>query len=74
MLKVWFRELHHRKRKHYGGKDTLANTIYLNISVHRLIHAKYPATIERLLKEINPTELQMKMINQLRFEARMPLL
>jgi len=75
VLLVWdYRELHHRHRRHYGGKDTIENTIYLNIDVHKLVHESCLNKINLLLEKLNLTSKQMRMINQLRYESRMPLL
>lgn len=69
-LKPHHRELHHRLPRQYGGPDTPENTILLDKSVHRLIHATHPEEIQWLLERLKLTEPQLRHVQQLRKEAR----
>ena len=68
------RQMHHRNRRYYGGKDTAENTFVMNNRIHRLVHAKAQQEIGTLLTELNLTHRQLRFVNQLRFESHMPAL
>jgi len=73
-LKAGYRQLHRLLPGYLGGKYIAENTIYVCLPIHRLVHGTHPLQINRLLEEINPTPEQMKVINELRVQAKMPLL
>ena len=73
-LEHGYRQMHHRKRRHYGGPDSAENTILLNKAVHLIVHSNDSVEISRLCEEIRPTEAQFHLINQLRRESHMKVL
>lgn len=56
---------HHIRPRHFGGKDNYQNLILVTGTVHRLIHAKNPNTVDRLTKELNLTSKQQKKLEKL---------
>lgn len=69
-LDIGQRHLHHRKPRHYGGKDTPENLILLNKTVHEMVHVRHVFEFQQLLDSFPLTLAQLKMINQLRYEAQ----
>ena len=57
---------HHKLPKHLGGTDAYANLMLVLEPVHRLIHAKTEATIQKYLNLLDLTEKQLTKVNELR--------
>lgn len=73
-LDIGQRHLHHRKPRYYGGKDTPENLILLNKTVHEMVHARHVFEFQELLDSFPLTPEQLKIVNQLRYEAhRQPI-
>ncbi len=62
------RELHHRLPRSFGGKDIPQNLVMLNRTVHLMVHAE-PKQFYQLFERFPLTTPQMKLLNQLRYEA-----
>lgn len=60
---------HHKLPKHLGGTDAYANLMLVLEPVHRLIHAKTEATIQKYLNLLDLTEKQLTKVNELRILA-----
>lgn len=73
-LEKGYREMHHRDRRYYGGKDTAENTVLVNKGIHRLIHSTDPVEIRRLVEQLSITKEQMFRINGIRREAHMKVI
>lgn len=61
-------EVHHIIPKHLGGTDEYANLIFINSSVHKLIHATTPSTIDKYYNKISKylDKNSIKKLNTLR--------
>ena len=57
--------------KEFGGGDEYNNLIIVSEKVHILIHSSNDRTIKKYLELVNPTEKELKKINQLRQLAKM---
>lgn len=68
------RELYHRLPRYFGDSDIPENLILLNETVHLMVHVWTEFEFYRLLKGFPLTERQFKMVNQLQYEARRPLI
>lgn len=62
---------HHKKPVHFGGTDDYSNLTLIKDDVHRLIHAVKKETIEKYLKMLKLTKLQIKKVNALRKAAEL---
>ncbi|WPS85583.1 reverse transcriptase domain-containing protein (plasmid) [Brevibacillus halotolerans] len=65
-LKIGFMHCHHKIPKVLGGTDAYSNLIFLDMNVHRLIHATDLETINRYRHILNPNNKQLGEINKLR--------
>lgn len=63
------RELHHRLPRKDGGKDTFENLIYLDRTIHHMVHTTSLTDFMRMLYEVQLTMQQLHLLNQLRLEA-----
>lgn len=63
------RHLHHRLPVSKGGSDRVENLVLLTDTVHELIHTQEIADSMQLLATLKLNTLQMRMVNQLRYEA-----
>lgn len=64
------RQLHHRLPRQYGGQDTPENLVYLESTVHRMVHTESFEDFYELSKKVSLTDQQLQLLNQLRLEAR----
>ena len=62
---------HHKTPLSLGGNDSYGNLVLVFDSVHKLIHASKPETIEHFLNIIKPRPKEMKKINSLRAMANL---
>lgn len=64
-------DCHHKLPKEFGGGDEYNNLMIVSDKVHILIHSSNDRTIKKYLELVNPTEKELKKINQLRQLAKM---
>ena len=64
------RELHHRLPRMYGGKDEPEKLVLLETRVHRMVHTDSFNELYALLLQIPMSADQLRLLNQLRVEAR----
>lgn len=57
---------HHKTPKSLGGNDKYENLVLVSESVHKLIHAKDKATVQKYLKILNLNAEQLAKVNALR--------
>ena len=62
----WEMHCHHKLPRHLGGTDEYKNLIYVDSSVHQLIHACRKETIDKLLDKLSLTEEELMKVNNLR--------
>jgi len=62
---------HHSLPKRLGGTDEYQNLALVRKTVHQLIHATLPKTIDRLLKSLNLNDKQIKKLNKFRTTAQL---
>lgn len=61
---------HHKTPVENGGTDEYENLILVLNEVHKLIHATNAETIEKLLKSLNLTAVELEKVNCLRNKAK----
>jgi group II intron reverse transcriptase/maturase len=57
---------HHKTSRNDGGNDKYENLVLVSETVHRLIHATQPQTIQKYLSELNLDKGQVKKLNEFR--------
>ncbi|MBN8202641.1 group II intron reverse transcriptase/maturase [Bacillus sp. NTK034] len=57
---------HHKLPVSLGGTDSFANLVFVHKTVHRLIHAIKPETINKYIKILSLNAAQIRKLNQLR--------
>lgn len=62
---------HHILPKKLGGTDKYQNLVLVSKTVHQLIHATLPETIDRHLKSLNLDDKQIKKLNKFRSKAQL---
>lgn len=62
---------HHKIPRELGGKDEYSNLVLVHENVHRLIHAKTEATMQKYLAKLNLTQKQLNKVNKLREMAKL---
>lgn len=60
---------HHIVPRQHGGNDQYSNLVLVLDSVHRLIHAELPETIERYKKICSLSKTQLEKVNEMRVKA-----
>lgn len=68
-LEIGEMECHHKIPKKLGGNDKYSNLVWLNDSVHKLIHATKTETINKYLKALNLDNKGLNKVNSLREQA-----
>ncbi len=68
-LEVGNMECHHKIPLHLGGNDEYNNLIWVDKSIHKLIHATKNNTIKKYLNVINLDSKAIKKLNLLRVKA-----
>ena len=68
---LWIDEIHchHILPKANGGADEYKNLVIVHETVHKLIHATTPATINAYWSMLNPTQTMLNKINKYRIAA-----
>ncbi|MDY5741836.1 MAG: group II intron reverse transcriptase/maturase [Lachnospiraceae bacterium] len=65
---------HHKIPLEQGGTDSYSNLILVTEAVHILIHATKEDTIQKYIKELGLTNMQIEKCNKLRKMAELPLI
>ena len=65
-LEISNMDVHHKKPNMHKSKDSYNNLVFVSSEVHRLIHAKEQATIEKYIALITPKAIDFKRLNNLR--------
>ena len=65
-LKISEMEVHHKKERGKGGKDSYDNLVYVTSNIHKLIHATKLETIEHYQKFMPEDKNTYKKLNKLR--------
>ena len=63
------RHLHHRLPRQHGGEDTSDNLVYLDSTIHLMVHTDDFSLFCELLRKVCLNERQLHLLNQLRHEA-----
>lgn len=69
VLEINEMECHHKLPRKLGGTDAYENLTFITKTVHKLIHATKPETINKLLCKLNLDESSINSINKLRVQA-----
>lgn len=68
-LKIGEMEVHHIKPRHLGGTDEYKNLIFINSTLHKVIHATNPELIKNYLSNFELDKAGLDLLNNLRTKA-----
>lgn len=69
VLTIGSMEIHHIKPQVLGGSDNYQNLVWVTNTVHTLIHATVPTTIQHYLKLLSLSNKSLEILNDLRSKA-----
>lgn len=68
-LKIGEMDVHHIKPRHLGGTDEYKNLIFINSTLHKVIHATNQELIENYLSNFELDKAGLELLNNLRTKA-----
>ena len=68
-LKIGEMDVHHIKPKHIGGTDEYKNLIFINSTLHKIIHATNSELISNYLSNFELDKSGLDLLNNLRTKA-----